>query len=106
MKDTLTMSWNSLNEELDLIKILEQKRKTDTSIAGESSYTMTLYFSDGTIKRRWSWSDDPILRVWFRMREKAWGKADYSIPKILEYEKANFGNLERFKPIKMQNKSQ
>jgi len=96
MMDSLTMSWSILTKDFDFVKILNAKRKTDVGVAGESSYTLVLHFSDGTTKERWAFTDDPITELWMRMAEEAWDRADYYAPLLISYDEKNFGDLQRY----------
>lgn len=96
MREPLTMDWSSLNQDFDFLRILNAKRKANVAVAGESNYTLILYFSDGTHKERWAFTDDPITGLWMRMAKKAWDRADYYVPRLIPYDEKNFGQLRRY----------
>ena len=96
MMDELAIDWRGITEDFNLIDILNAKRKTDVGVAGESSFTFTLHFSDGTTKDRWAFTDDPITGVWVRMTDDAWSRAAIYIPLLAPYEEENFAKLHRY----------
>ena len=102
MNDALSIEWNRLHHRFSLLEVFDEKGGREIGVAGESEFTLKVIFSDGSVKERSGWSDDPTATICRYIQKRAWNRAVSSAPIILDYKREDFGNLARFAEKKLE----